>query len=598
MCGIFATTCPGTWEGKIQEILDLLRHRGPDDSSWVNIDSTVLIAHTRLEVVGLGAVGRQPAQARDGSIVLAFNGEIYNYRELAIERHLEATSDTQVLAEVVGDRRLESLSKLRGMYTFAAWDKRERSLLAMRDPFGIKPMYVLRHLNGEISVCSEIAPLFICPEARQIDQIGLGQFLALGHTSNSHTLSARIRKLDPGSLYVWRRDASGRLNLHIGRPQPDVTPAKNLEDALQDSVAAHLTADVEVGAFLSSGIDSTLLCAMARRQGYDIRTYTLSMPDALEVCESELAARNAQALGLRNIKVPAHHADMARIAADIVRVHGEPIGDAAILPLSILARTAAMDLKVVLSGEGADEVFGGYGRYRISRRLGPLSRLLSPMTRPLAARWATRRSDRPRSRAIEAVLWGGGLQSHAALLCGDLSLVRQLLPDAHHDVMSSLRADWERVGGVSDVGRAIAYDQLCWLPNTYLEKTDRATMMSGLEARVPYLDAVVAATASNGSMEMHAKAEPRQLLLSMFPEVEMPSRKLGLAVDLRSLLQFPDLAGPFAFELHDPGSICGQWVAKEHRTQMEERCRRSPSFAFRVAMLGIWEEVSRVPALL
>lgn len=597
MCGVFTTTSSATWDGKIDKILELLAHRGPDHRSWEQIDSNVLMGHTRLEVIGLGAVGRQPAQALESSVVLAFNGEIYNFRDLAAERRLEATSDTQVLAAVVAERRLAALSDLRGMFAFVAWDRRDGSLLAMRDPFGIKPLYVLRHLDGELSVCSEIAPLLMCPEAREIDPIGLGQYLAMGHTGNSHTLFDRIHKLDPGSLYTWRCEASGAFHLTIGRPPHAAGPTLSFEEALQDSVAAHLTADVEVGAFLSSGVDSTLLCAMARRQGHSLRTYTLSMPDSPQMCESGLAEKNAKAMGLYNVKVPARHAEMAAMAPEIVRVHGEPLGDAAVLPLSILARRASEDLKVVLSGEGGDEVFGGYGRYRISKRLGKFSRAMGPISKPLADRWAMVRSDRPRSRAIEAILWGGGLRSHAALLCGDLPLLSRLHPQTHRDVLSSLYADWERVGGDSDLTQAIGYDRVCWLPNTYLEKTDRATMMSSLEARVPYLDAVLAKTAAENRMEMNAKAEPRALLGSLFPEVELPARKLGLAVDVRALLALPQFEGPFAFELHDRSSICGRWFGHDQRELLADRCRRSPGFAFRLAMLGIWEEVNELPAV-
>jgi asparagine synthase (glutamine-hydrolysing) len=481
------------------------------------------------------------------------------------------------------------------MFAFAAWDRREGSLLAMRDPFGIKPLYVLRHATGGVTVCSEIAPLLLCTEARQIDPIGLGQFLALGHTSNTHTLFSRIHKLDPGSLYVWQRDVSGMYNLRIERP--DLIPASpmSLEEALEDSVAAHLTADVEVGAFLSSGVDSTLLCLLASKHVPGMRAYTLRLPESSQIDESELAGRNARAMGLRHVEVEVLRRDMALVAGDVIKIHGEPLGDAAVLPLSVLARRAAQDLKVVLSGEGGDELFGGYGRYRVSRHLGLGTRAMRPLSSHVAPYWAKIRSDRPRSRAIEALLWGGGFRSHIALLGGDLPLLAKIRPDVHRDVLAILAAEWQRVDDSGpDLSRAIAYDRLCWLPNMYLEKTDRSTMLWSLEARVPYLDAVVASVAATNSMELHAKEEPRQLLCSMFPDVQLPTRKLGLAVDVRALLELPALSEPLAFELHDPSSVLGRWIAEHHRKHVVERCGRSATLAFRLAMLGVWEQVSSV----
>jgi asparagine synthase (glutamine-hydrolysing) len=594
MCGVFTTTTPEAWEDKIDEVLHLLSHRGPDHSSREVIDGAVLMGHTRLEVIGLGTVGQQPAKAPDGSVVLVFNGEIYNYQHLKSGLNVDRrTSDTQVLTAIVSERRLESLSRLRGMYAFVAWDRRDGSLLAMRDPFGIKPLYILRHRMGGITLSSEIAPLLLCPEAREVDRIGLGQYLSMGHTTNSHTLFARIRKLDPGSLYTWRRDSTGAFNLQIERPEQRSCSQATLEQALEDSVKAHLTADVEVGAFLSSGVDSTLLCAIARKHVDGLRTYTLTFPEAPFADEGQLAGANARVMGLHHVKVEVRSRDMAAMAEEVVKAHGEPLGDAAVLPLSVLARRASQDLKVVLTGEGADEIFGGYGRYRISRRLGGFTRAVAPLGAQVARHWSRARDDKPRSRAFEALLWGGGVRSHAALLSSDLSLLDQACPETYRDVLTAMKADWQRLDDSgSELGRSIEYDRICWLPNTYLEKTDRATMLFGLEARVPYLDPVVVATAAAGSMEMHAKEEPRQLLRSIVPDVELPSRKVGLAVDIPSLLELPELSEPFKFELLDSNSVLGQLIPDEKKSMAVERCRQSPTFAFRVAMLGIWEGVN------
>lgn len=591
MCGIFATTESAVWEHKLDAVRQVLDHRGPDDSGWLRSEH-VLLLHTRLAIIGLGEPGRQPAISSSGDVALVFNGEIYNYRELAASRGIRGeTSDTRVLRAIIAERRLDSLADLRGMYAFAAWDAQEQSLLAMRDPFGIKPLYLLQHRSGGITVSSEITALLLCPEARDVDPLGIAHFLAVGHTSPVVTAFSRIKKLDPGSLYIWRRSDSGGYCLRIQRPiQPDAWNL-SLHSALEDSVKAHLTSDVEVGGFMSSGTDSTLLCALASRHLPGMRTYTISFPESPEIDESELAKQNAQAIGSRHAVVPVHEVDMASCLADVVRIHGEPFGDAAVLPLTLLARRAVEDVKVVLCGEGADEMFGGYRRYRVSRRLGRVTRAVSVITKRLAERWSVTRGTQAWARSIEALLWGGGIRSHVALLDADLTLVNILNRSLHDSVLHLLQGEWERVvtHGTS-LSHAVAYDRLCWLPNTYLEKTDMSTMIWGLEARVPYLDGPLSRVARPERSDTSKKTQLRAELASVAPKVRLPHRKLGLAVNIPKLLRFPQLADPIRFELTSNEALLARWLEPSSVSAFEQRAKRSATFAFRLATLGIWDE--------
>lgn len=591
MCGIFATTQPALWRPKIDDVLAALGRRGPDASGKLDSDE-VLLGHTRLSIIGLGPEGAQPATSGDGTVSLTFNGEIYNYRELANSLlGDEATSDTRVLAELLAKRPVDDLTALRGMYAFASWDRPSGVLTAMRDPFGIKPLYALQHSNGGVTLSSELGPLLLVQESRRIDRLGLAQYLVMGHTGPTLTLFEPIHKLAPGVLYRWRRLASGGWEMSTRRLQATGrVPTLPVADALEDSVRAHLVADVEVGTFLSGGVDSTLITAIANNIQPGIRTFTLSFPDAPSSDESALAEANAALIGTKHTTVPVTHREMAQCARTFIREHGEPFGDAAGMPLMFLAQAAALDVKVVLCGEGADELFGGYGRYRVSRRLGAASRALGALTAPAAGAWSLRRPVAPWARAVEAVLWGGGVRSHAALLGGEVSVLRGVDPKAHADILDLLQSDWRSLPAPDRDGhRAREYDRTRWLPNVYLEKTDRATMAASLEARVPFLDPVVAAAAAQHLYPDTTKAPLRAALFSVLPGVKLPDRKKGLAVDTETMVR-KDLRIPLQHELADPGSILQRWAGQEGCAHIARRCERSSSLAFRIAMLGLWED--------
>ena len=594
MCGIFTTTEVAAWSGLIPDVLRRLAHRGPDDSGWASPRQAVLLAHTRLAIIGLGAEGRQPTTSSDGSLHLVFNGEIYNYRELAVGLNLEEPlSDTRVLVEVLARRPASGLAQLRGMYAFAAWNESSGDLQAMRDPFGIKPLYVLRHQSGGVTLCSEIGPLLLLPEARAVDPLGIGEFLALGHTGSLSTVYLGIHKLVPGSLYTWSPDRGRGYTLQVRRP-PQVPAARHadLKGVLTDSVMAHLTADVEVGCFLSSGVDSTLICALASERQRGMRAYTLSFPEAPAIDELEAAARNARVLRARHVLVEARTEAMAEAAVDLIRVHGEPLGDAAILPLSLLARRASEDVKVVLCGEGSDELFGGYARYALYPLLGRGWRLVRHALRPIAHSWGLERTDSRRARAIEAFLWGGGVMGHTALLAGEMPLLRAIHPQSYRSLVGLLRAEWDggRLSGDPPLAAAVAYDRKIWLPNVFLEKTDQATMLWGLEARVPYLDGAVAAMADRGRAALRGKGPLKELLLRLAPGVQLPPRKLGLAVPIPMLVRRPPLRQALRFALYDHESTLAPWLGSGGRDLVVRRCRRSPPLAFRVAMLGLWQQ--------
>jgi asparagine synthase (glutamine-hydrolysing) len=588
VCGIFATTRPDLWSDQRGDVLAALSHRGPDGSGWWDAPGGgAALGHTRLAIIGLGEPGAQPLTSSDGSVTITYNGELYNYRELGGRA---AASDTAVFADLLARVGVAGLERVRGMYAFAAWDRRDGGrLIVGRDRFGIKPLYVLRHEGGGVSVASELRPLLLLPEARAIDATGLAQYLSYGHTGPVLTVYRRIRKVAPGVALSWRPGQPGDApqSAHVGAWPVDGA-ASDVAAMVDDTVAAHLVADVDVGVFLSGGTDSTLLAVAAAGSNPNLHTFTLAFPDRPDIDESPIASHNAARIGTRHRTVPLRSDDLAGAARDVVAAHGEPFGDAASLPLLLLARAASEHVKVVLTGEGADEVFGGYRRYDISRQLDRrVVRWSRPLGRRVAPRVARWRTDRPRDRAIEAACWGGGHRSHAALLGADVTALVATAP-AFADVDAIARADWDASRDGDEARQARAHDLARWLPNTYLEKADRATMAAGLEARVPYLDpAVLAYVRATGRF---GKGDLRAELGRRLPDPAAPDRKKGLAVDLVALNARPELTAARRHALESTDGVVRTAFGHAVASALAARATRSPTTAYRLAIAGMWDE--------
>ena len=523
----------------------------------------------------------------DGRKILVFNGEIYNFRELARTYGIaDAASDTQVLLQML--TRLEPaevISQLRGMYAFAYVDEVKQQLIAVRDPMGIKPLYVHTDPAGLPTLASCLPALLVAKNSVSIDPVGLVEFLASGHTGPVRTVYQEISKLRPGRLYTWKLLDDGHTE--AGSQPVDYVPAARLpvQQALTDSVRAHLIADVEVGAFLSGGIDSTLLCALATREVGPIKTFTASFPESPSRDESDLAEWNAKLMNSTHESIPATSRSMTDAAAVFMRQHGEPFGDAACLPLTVLAATAGQSVKVVLCGEGADELFGGYSRYRVS---GHLRRREAPAAL-LANSWGRARGGAPWARALEAGLWGGGFRAHAALLDSDLPLLQRIAPAPTREYLRAAQKDWQSLAGdTSHLDAARRYDRERWLPDVYLEKTDRSTMAHSLEGRLPYLDKVVAAAAPQPPEGTH-KPLLRSALQEILPQVRLPDRKKGLAVDIWAL-RAAGLNQHFHAAVHGPASVLIRAFGSAATEELARRSERSPNLFFRLAMLGLWEQ--------
>lgn len=568
----------------LERIKARLQHRGPDAANIV-VNADVAAVHTRLAVIGLGAEGYQPVTTEDHD-VLVFNGEIYNFRDFEMATGDARRSDTQLLFRLAQAGLWERLGDVRGMYALAHWSASTRTLTAVRDPFGIKPLFLLTHPAGGVSLSSELGPILEHPDASAIDRIGVAQFLAEGHTGPTATILRRVTKLHPGVIYRWRFGIGEAPVLTTSHVPPSAIMATSIEQALRESVRDHMTSDIEVGTFMSSGLDSTLITALASRISPGLRSYTLAFPDSPEIDESELAASNARSLGVRHEVVPVSAEDLATEAARLMETTLEPLGDPAALPLSVLSRHAKEHTSVVLAGEGADEVFGGYRRYAIDRFVGR-----NPVT-PLPGAICQELDRRPPStrawRAIRAIAWGRrrGFRSHSALLEGSYGRLTTVDP-AFIDALYRSAEGWDTLPPVPPHSRGQAYDLRVWLPNTYLEKTDRATMAAGLEARVPFLDARVVLAAQRSPSRDTLKTPLRQLLGLLAPEVRLPRAKKGLAVDFAALLA-AGLRIHADREANAPDSVVGTALGPEAQRMLQRSIRTDAHIAFRLAQLGLW----------
>jgi len=414
----------------------------------------------------------------------------------------------------------------------------------------------------------------------------LTQYLATGHTGPIVTLYQNVSKLLPGRVYTWQFESESNWPLRVEDLEPpSESDLTSPIDALQDSVLAHLVSDVEVGAFLSAGVDSTLLCAIARPFLDRLRTFTVAFPEYPRLDESELAEHNARLLGTTHETLNVTTEDLVRAVPTVIREHGEPLADGAALAICLLSHLASSRVKVVLTGEGADELFGGYARYRIVRLLPRLRHTLRPLTMPLAPHWGIRRGTKPWARALEAALWGDGLRSYQALLSGEFSPLERLVPAETTEVLDRLGSHWSHDS--SDVAAARAYDLSVWLPNVYLEKIDRATMAHGLEARVPYLDPVVASLARRPDLKCN-KQFLEHALIERLPSVQLPDRKRGLDVNARALVAAMQPQVDFALQSGE--SFLVQWLGLSRAAGLEARVERSPDLAYRVAAFAAWQQ--------
>src|ERR1700723_1020078 len=363
-----------------------MAHRGSDDEG-VFADGAIALGAGRLAVIDPSAAGHQPMRSADGRYLMVYNGEIYNYAELARRLRdrgvaLRGGSDSEVLLETYAVEGRDALRRLRGMFAFAIWDTKTSELFCARAPFGIKPLFSTQAEGGrQLRFASERKALVGPGEVSVIDPDALRLYLSFQYVPAPPTMTPPVRCLPPGH-YLTARPGGPVESFRYWRPvlRPAKSPAPETPErilaALRDSVLAHLRSDVPLGAFLSGGVDSAAICAIAAETRPGMSTFTAGFARA-GYSEIEEAQETAAALGLRNVPYVITSQEFVARLPEIIWQLDDPMADAAAVGLWFVAREARRHVKAVLSGEGADELFGGYGVYyqpgvvRAATKIGP-----------------------------------------------------------------------------------------------------------------------------------------------------------------------------------------------------------------------------------
>ncbi len=616
MCGIGGLwrgrpTAPGELGGAAARVRRILAHRGPDDSGqWADAEAGLVLAHTRLAVRGLGPEGAQPMRSHSGRTLMVFNGEIYNDDRLRSlvdargARQWRGRCDTETFLESLeafGPER--ALKTADGMFAFAAWDRATRELIVGRDRFGEKPLYYGR-IDGSFLFASEPAVLeALAGRLPEIDPAALGDFLQRGYIPAPRSIYRGVGKLPPGSFLRIGDPAGGELTARRywdpieaareARAQPFQggyeDAVRELASLMERSCASRTAADVPLGLFLSGGIDSSLVaCATLRGASAGLETFSVGSPDP-DYDESGHARGIAAALGTRHSEIVLEPAAVLDTVARLGRIYSEPFADASAIPTLAVSRLARGSVKVALSGDGGDELFGGYNRHAraplLWRAIAPLPVGLRPPLAALLRRLAGRLRDRPagpEQRLVRAVARSSAPAMHLEKLAASLEAASfaefyRLLASSGEAAADPLDAA-EALAGFRPAEYAMLQDTLHYLPDDILVKVDRASMHSGLEVRSPFLSPELFGFAWSLPQEFRirggvGKRILRDALAAYLPRRLFERPKQGFAIPLdgwlrNELREWAEwLLSPASLGAH--GLLCGESVQRLWQSHLE-----------------------------
>ncbi len=562
-----------------------IAHRGPDgDALWV--EGAAGLAHRRLAIVDLSPNGAQPMASVDGRFVVVFNGEIYNYKELreplTVDKEpFQSTSDTEVLLKLYERHGEKMLEMLRGMFAFAIWDAQKKELFFARDRIGKKPFFWMNDERG-FAFSSELGSL-VASDKRDVDWDAIRLFLGLQYVPSPRTGFVGVHALPPshcgfvrGGNVEVKRYASFDVEPNIETSFEDA--AKRVRERLDESVRLRMIADVPVGTFLSGGIDSSAVaCLMAKRSSTPIKTFTMGFP-SLGYDERTEARSLATTLGAEHHEFEASPAEALRVIDDVLDAYQAPFADASAIPTYLLARETRRHVKAVMTGDGGDELFGGYRRYRYFakalqwRALGRL-----PVLGSIDVGGIKRLNPKilRMMRTIQA-LSAGDAAGYAELFTGSYFSERDL--GALHDPDFAKRTQGSRAESfimqsirTKGVEAAMEFDLNSYLPDDLNVKMDRATMAHGLEGRSPLLDQELVSYVTRLPVEYRLSSRGQKALLvealrDIVPNDVFARPKRGFQVPL------------------------AEWFRDELRSSFVERCLSSDA---RLLTICRKEEVTR-----
>ena len=620
ICGIVDFDGDGAQPDTLARMTASLRHRGPDDTgTW--LAPPVGLGHNRLSIIDLSSKGHQPMLSSNGALALIYNGEIYNFPEL--KRELEADgvvfrskSDTELV--LAGWQRWGAalLPRLNGMFAFAIWDGVNRALHLARDRFGIKPLYLLQ-TGGTLVFGSEVKSIAASRRLeRRVDPQALHEYLYYGVALGDHSLFAGVRKLLPGHRATFDRSGlviAPYVSLQDAPEAMGSVPelVEELRRRLDRAVRRHLLSDVPVGLFLSGGVDSSTLTAFASRH-YSGRLSTFAVAYDFETGEGELpkARLVARQFGTDHHELRITAANLPHVIERLVTCHDEPFGDAADIPLYLLAEKLRGTIKVVLQGDGGDEMFAGYRRYvvlswdRLWRAFGLASGPFAGLLPRTPAGYRLRRFLGAMGHPDPAM--------RMALLLTDESLAspptrvlsgaaRALL--APHDPFARYRFMQEHLGHLDPVQRMLHVDASILLPDIYLEKVDKSTMAHALEVRVPFLDNEISAFAMALPSSLKVRHGQKKWILrralrGILPDAILDAPKTGFNVPYSRWLR-EGLRPYLESVLLDPGTLAsGFYDAAALRESLSEHIalRRDNGFLlWKLLNLQVWARQNAIP---
>ncbi len=606
----------------------LMRHRGPDEpGTWA--DDRVVLGFNRLSIIDIEHSHQPlrwgPADEPD-RYLLVFNGEIYNYLELRAELAAEhgavfaTDGDGEAIIAAYHFWGIDALQRLRGMFAFALWDTVRGELFCARDPFGIKPLFSATGPGGT-AVASEKKCLMelrdVIGHDSDIDERAVQHYTVLQYVPEPETLHRGVRRLESGCYMHVRPGQQPQITRYFHprfAAQPLISGTEQarydeITAVLEDSVAKHMRADVTVGAFLSGGIDSTAIAALAIRHNPRLITFTTGF-EREGFSEVDVAIASAEAIGARHVAKVVSPAEFVAALPEIVWYLDEPVADPALVPLFFIAREARKHVKVVLSGEGADELFGGYTIYREPLSLKPfeylpprLRRSMRRVSAPLPEGMRGKSLLHRGSQTLEERYYGNARSFNDPQL---RAVLKDFRPEwTHTDVTADIYAksgDWDPVARMQHV------DLFTWLRGDILVKADKMTMANSLELRVPFLDPEVFAVASRLPLEAKitrttTKYALRRALEPIVPPHVLNRPKLGFPVPIRHWLQAGDLldwahhmlATSQADELIDIGAV--RRMLDEHLAGVSDHSRRLWTLLIFMLWHAIFVEGSVTPKI-
>ena len=553
MCGIAGYVSENRIEPAVLKAMtERIAHRGPDGEGFF-VDDKCGLGHRRLAIIDL-KTGDQPIYNEDKTIVVVFNGEIYNFQTLRQElkekgHRFQTQTDTEVLVHGYEEWGGALTEKLRGMYAFAIWDTVKESLFLARDKWGIKPLYYYQ-TDHSLLFASEIKAFLDHPDfQKQLNEEILAAYLCFNSVPTEETLFKNVFRLEPGHRMMYQ---AGKITIEkffeldlddaaASKTYDPETAAQQIRAAMEDSVKAHGFADVEIGGFLSSGIDSSYLVSLAKPD----KTFTVGYDDP-KYDEISYAKDLAEKLQIKNFSRTITKEDYIKAFPDIVYHMDEPLADPSAIALYFVAETAAKQVKVVTSGEGADELFGGYLTYREEIDQQGYMKIPFPLRRAASAiaglfpEFPGRNFIYRRGKKLEEYYIGLGR------VFEDKEAVSILKNKTQISTREILKPYYKAHAKDSNLVKRQIIDYYFWLVRDFLHAVDRNTMMFGLEARTPFLDDAVYSVARTLPQEAKinkttTKPALRLAASKVIPNEAYKKKKLGFPVPLREWIREEDL---------------------------------------------------------